>query len=86
MRTTNEYALEWVQGDNMATVTAPEGSALGNKIMRLAEKYPNEVEVIHSELFHIPAKWIKVNPPKQISDENRSKAKERLKAIRASRN
>ena len=76
--TTNEFCLEWCKGDKTATVTAPEGSALNTRLTRLAKEYPDEVDVRNSELFHIPWKWIKINPPRQYDDETKKKMAERL--------
>lgn len=82
MRETNEYAIEWVLGDTVATATVPESTALNNKLKRLSEKYPDKVKVINSELFHIPSTWVKVNPPRQMSDEQKEELRERIKQIR----
>ena len=78
MRSTNEYVIEWVEGDKTATVTAPEGSALSNKLIKLASECPEDVEMKHTELFHIPVKWVKVSPPRQYSEETKKKMVERL--------
>ena len=77
--TTNEFCIEWVKGDSTATVTAPEGSALNTRLTRLAEEYPEEVEVINSELFHIPYKWVRINPPMKLSEEEKKRRAELLK-------
>ncbi len=82
MRETNEYAIEWVCGDKVATATVPEGTAMNNRLTKLAEKYPSDVQIINSELFHVPSSWVKINPPKQMSDEQREKLAERLKKAR----
>ncbi len=79
MRETNEYALEWVVGDKVATVTVPESTAMNNKILKLMEKYPDEVEMVNSELFHIPVKWIKITPPRQMTEEQIEELRERFK-------
>ena len=85
--TTNEFCIEWAKGDSTATVTAPEGSALNTRLTRLAEEYPDEVDARNSELFHIPWKWVKINPPKKISETQREASKANaLKAVEARRN
>ena len=80
---TNEFCIEWVKGDSTATVTAPEGSALNTRLTRLAEEYPDEVDVRNSELFHVPVKWVKVSPPprRTYTEEQKQKARERMKAL-----
>lgn len=80
---TNEFCIEWVKGDSTATVTAPEGSALNTRLTKLAEEYPDEVDVRNSELFHVPVKWVKVSPPprRTYTEEQKQKARERMKAL-----
>jgi hypothetical protein len=80
--TTNEFCIEWVKGDPTATVTAPEGSALNTRLTRLAEEYPKEVEVVNSELFHVPYKWVRINPPMKLSEEEKKRRAELLKRNR----
>ena len=81
--TTNEFCIEWVKGDSTATVTAPEGSALNTRLTRLAEEYPDEVDVRNSELFHVPVKRVKVSPPprRTYTEEQKQRARERMKAL-----
>ena len=81
--TTNEFCIEWVKGDSTATVTAPEGSALNTRLTKLAEEYPDEVDVRNSELFHVPVKWVKVSPPprRTYTEEQKQQARERMKAL-----
>lgn len=84
MRSTNEYVIEWVEGDKTATVTAPEGSALSNKLIKLASECPDDVEMKHTELFHVPVKWVKVSQPRKVeyTEEQRKKIGERLRNSR----
>jgi hypothetical protein len=41
-----------------------------------------EVKIINSELFHVPARWVRISPPRKMSEEQRQKASERLKNAR----
>lgn len=82
MRSTNEFVIEWILGVNRATATVPEGTALNTELVKLAEKYPNDVEIVNSELFHVPAKWVHVRAPRQVSEEQRENARELMKALR----
>lgn len=82
MRETNEYAIEWVIGDETATCTVPENTKMNNKLTRLAEEYPQDVQIINSELFHVPSKWVKISPPRKMTEEQRQQASERLKMAR----
>ena len=83
-----ENAIEFLNGQKTATVTLYRGR-LQNRILRLAEERPDEVAVIcrpeenNGFLFaHIPVKWLRIQPPKQMSEEQRERAKERLARVR----
>lgn len=83
-----ENALEWLTGDEEITVTLFRGK-LQKRILKLAEEHPDEVAVIcrpeenNGFLFaHIPLKWLRIQPPMQMSEEQREKAKERLARAR----
>ena len=76
---TNEFCIEWVKGDKTATVTAPEGTALNTRLTKLAAEYPDDVEIRNSELFHIPWRWVKINPPMKLSEEEKERRREAIK-------
>lgn len=83
----NEFAIEWIRGRDWAGVTAPSSSWLKNRILKLAERYPDEVKVLANNadgsiFAHVPVKYIKISPPRKISEEQRTAAAERLKRIR----
>lgn len=84
MRTTNEYVIEWIEGVNICAITCPENSALSNKLIKLAEEYPEDVEMMHTELFHVPVKWVSVRKPKQMNytDEEKAERAERMRQFR----
>lgn len=87
---TDEYenAIEFLDGQKTAAVTLHD-RRLRNRILKLAEERPDEVAVIcrpeenNGFLFaHIPVKWLRIQPPKQMSEEQRERAKERLARVR----
>lgn len=59
-----------------------------NRIHKLKESYPNDV-VICAEpaendgmiVARFPIKWLKIAPPRKVSDEQRQAASERFKAM-----
>ena len=57
------------------------------KYEKLANRYPDDVKVLHDDkhsmTFSIPVKWLKVSAPRQMSEEQRLAAAERLKTARA---
>lgn len=90
----NENAIEWLDNKHKATVTL-HGMRLRNKVMKLAEEYPDEVEVRREPdenggflVAKIPVKWVKIAPPRrlELTDEKKEELRERLGIMRASRN
>lgn len=82
MRETNEYAIEWVLGDKTCTITVPEGTKMYNRVQELKKKYPDQVEEKNSELYHLPNSWIKINPPMNLTPEQREARKQKLAEAR----
>lgn len=82
----NEFAIEWTKDRDYAGVTVPSGTALKSKLMRYAESKPDEVKVMAvnkdgSAFFHIPINYIKVSPPRKVSEEQREAAGERFRKM-----
>ena len=81
---TNECVIEWVRGGDHAGVTAHSNSRLKSRIEKLAEKFPDKVKIIArnedgSIFAHVPISYVKINPPRQVSEETAQRASERLK-------
>lgn len=91
-----ENAIEWLDGQKMATITL-HSMKLRNRVLKLAEQNPGKVKIIARPddrgqsgylLAHLPASWIKINPPGKgptLSEEQRAVNAERIKAINAAR-
>lgn len=82
----NEFAIEWVKGAEYAGVTVPSGTAFKSKLLKLSQDYPDEVKIIavndDGSLFaHIPVKYVKISPPRKVSEEQREAASERFKKM-----
>ena len=82
----NEFAIEWTKDRNYAGVSVPSGTALKSKLMRYAKERPDEVKLIvenddGSAFFHIPVNYVKVSPPRKVSDEQKEAAGERFKKM-----
>lgn len=82
----NEFCIEWLRSGEYAGVTTPSSTALKSKLMRLAKERPDEVKVMAenkdgSAYFHIPISYIKVSPPRQVSDEQREAAGKRFRRM-----
>lgn len=81
-----EFVIEWIKGNEYAGVTVPSGTALKSKLMKYADSRPDEVKVMAvnkdgSAFFHIPINYIKVSPPRKVSDEQREAAGERFRKM-----
>ena len=82
----NEFSIEWTKDRNYAGVTVPSGTALKSKLMRYAQERPEEVKLKSenkdgSAFFHIPISYVKVSPPRKVSEEQREAAGERLRKM-----
>jgi hypothetical protein len=62
-----------------------------NKIQKLAEEYPDEVQILAGPKDNcgiiyakVPAAWLKIAPPRKVSmsDERKAELAERMKNIR----
>lgn len=78
---------------SIATITSSEKKWI-NKINKLSEQYPDEVQVLrHPEdndgyiLAHVPKSWMKLTPKhkRDISEEQRAILSERIKKARGER-
>lgn len=82
----NEFAIEWTKDRDYAGVTVPSGTALKSKLMRYTENRPEEVKLMAenkdgSAFFHIPISYIKLSPPRKVSEEQREAAGERFRKM-----
>lgn len=80
------FAIEWLKGADYAGVTVLTGTILKSKLLWLVNKFPNKVKIIvenkDSSLFaHVPVSYVKINSPRQVPDEQREAAGERLKKM-----
>lgn len=83
-----ENVIEYITGSKVAGITAHH-MKLKNRIYKLKESYPDEVEIIAenedgSLYAHIPSKWVTVKAPRKMTEEQRLANAERLAAARSS--
>lgn len=86
----NENVIEFLRGQQTATATFCSQSKLGNKVRRLAEEYPEEVQITAenpdgSIVAHLPTKWIKITAPRKMTEEQKAELSERGKRMSALR-
>lgn len=82
----NEFVIEWTKKGEYAGVTVPSGTALKSKLMRYAKERPDEVKLKAenkdgSAFFHVPVSYIKVSPPRKVSEEQAKSAGERFRKM-----
>ena len=86
-----ENCIEWINNSDIATVTFSQGRYI-SKIEKLANKFPDEVEIVHrnynsrgnvsSIVAHIPVSYIKINNTKrELTDEQREEMSRRAKLL-----
>lgn len=77
-----ENNIEWLNGQDRVTVSFSQAKYI-NKVKKLAEKH-SDVEIVAenndgSITAHLPLSYIKVSPPRQMSEEQKEQARDRLK-------
>lgn len=82
----SEFSIEWIKGNDYAGVTVPSGTALKSKLMRYAQERPDKVKLMAenkdgSAFFHIPISYVKVSPPRKVSEEQKKAAGERFRRM-----
>lgn len=80
-----ENVLEWLKDADQATLTLSQHRTI-TRVRQLAAKYPEECEIVAenkdgSICAHVPVNWVKIGPPRNISDEQRRQASERMLAM-----
>lgn len=85
-----ENVIEWITGENTATITLTQGRTI-TKVKKLAEKFPDEVKIIHTNpdgsiLAHISLRAIKINltEKRELTEEQKEVMRERFRLARES--
>lgn len=86
-----ETVVGYIDSDKHASLCSGERKWI-NRILKLKEEHPDEIDIKEYPetnqgiiLAHFPKKWLKINPPRQMSDEQKAVMAERLKAVRESK-
>ena len=77
-----ENVIEFYADDKRATVTFTQGRYV-SRIRKLAEEKPDECQIVaenkdNSIVAHIPTKWVKISPPKNLSEETKERLARQL--------
>ena len=80
-----ENVIEWYTGSDTVTVTLTQQRFI-NKVRKLAKTNADVTIEAENEdgsiLAHLPVSFIKISAPRQMSEEQKAEAAERLKSVR----
>lgn len=79
----DENVIEFLKGSETAAVTFTQGR-YKSRVLELQKKFPDKVRILAenddgSLLAHIPVEWIRINPTKQLSEEQRQQLADRAR-------
>jgi hypothetical protein len=89
MEINKENTIEFISGTKTATVSLTNQKHI-NRIKKLHKEYKEDFEYLvenndGSVCAKIPLSWIKISPPRHVSEEQRQAASDRFKKIREER-
>ena len=70
--------------NRLVTATLTGACGWRTKILKLAKKYPDEVQIVHTNkdksiVCHFPADYLRINRPRELSEEEKKRRTELLK-------
>ena len=82
-----ENVIEWIRDENQASLTLTQGR-FKSRIEKLAVERPGECEILARNKdggisAHVPVSWVKISPPREVSEEQRIQAKKRMEDMHA---
>ena len=82
-----ETIINYTNADTYAEAYT-NNTVIMKKYLKLAESNPKEVVVVQSDInsvcIRFPKKWVKIKPPRIMSEEQKQAAAERLRQLRSS--
>lgn len=82
-----ENSIEWITGDEDVGMTISQTRWI-NRMNQLQRSHPDDVKIFRNEDGSIfataPLSWVKLSPPRKLSDEHRAALSERMQSINAS--
>lgn len=84
-----ENGIEWEKDSEKATLSLSQRRTI-SRVKKLAKKYPNDVQILAenadgSLYAHVPVKWIKISPPKEMTEEQIEQARKNFQKARTLR-
>lgn len=84
----HENCIEWVTGDDRIAITLTQTRYI-TRVKKLAERFPDQVDYTINKdgsLFgHLPIQFLRLNPPRKLSDEQIAAKVETLRKSRETR-
>ena len=81
MERSNENVIEFLNGEDEALLTLSRQKYI-SRVKRLKKSHPDEVHIeenVDGTIFaRVPVRWIKINPTKAVSEEQKKRAKENI--------
>lgn len=82
MESNNENVIEWIRDEERATLSLTQRRTI-NSVRKLAQKYPVECQIVAenkdgSICAHVPVNWVKVRPPRALTEEQKKRMGDRL--------
>ena len=77
-----ENVIEWLKDENRATLSLSQRRTI-SKVKQLAEQYPEECQIVAenkdgSVCAHVPVSWVKISPPREMTDLQLEQARKNL--------
>lgn len=80
-----ENAIEFLKGQERATVTF-SSEKWRNRLRKLQKEHPSEVDIVTDDniytVGHIPTSWLKIHPPRNMTEEQRLELADRMRKLR----
>lgn len=77
----NECVIEWIKGEKVAGVTMPNNTKLKNRILKIAETRKKVEVTVNNDgsiYARIPSSWVKINPNRELSAEEREQMRNKM--------
>ena len=82
MREELETIISFNETPELADIETPNAT-LKTKLAQYLEEYPDDIKLVSSngefDRYLIPKKWVKIRPPRKMTEEQRAAAIERAK-------
>lgn len=84
-----ENAIEWLKDEKRATLSLSQRRTI-TRVKQLAEQYPEECQIVAenkdgSVCAHVPVSWVKISPPREVSETQREISRRNMQALHSKR-